>query len=199
MLVVISASSITSLMNSNCHNLYHFWEDSDVLRAFNLGSNESLVVSKYTNGPLEKRLFARNGGRAQVLSGPHHKMLRHPLFCAANELFMFLELQKTLTDISEPSINASERWLPIKNRRRHLRQSYLKKDKIFSKKTIFSTWKHKEISDAHTAKGSSRHGICNSEEKNAFFFSYPRRKCKKCSLPSIFAPNPQQTTTMSSF
>ena len=48
-------------MNSNCHNLYHFWEESHIVHAFNFGSYESLVVSKDTNRPLEKLFFQRWG------------------------------------------------------------------------------------------------------------------------------------------
>ena len=34
-----------------------FWEDSDVVHAFNLASHENLVVSKDTNGTISKSVF----------------------------------------------------------------------------------------------------------------------------------------------
>ena len=49
-----------------------FWEDSDVavVHAFNLASHENLVVSKDTNGPLEKRFFPEMGGGPKARSSP---------------------------------------------------------------------------------------------------------------------------------
>ena len=49
-----------------------FWEDSDVpvVHAFNLASHENLVVSKDTNGPLEKRFFPEMGGGPRARSTP---------------------------------------------------------------------------------------------------------------------------------